>query len=247
MLNLAHQPLESLPRQAVLHQHALTCQLASNQAREEDRRIRLSLLGKQIVANHHHELTRRELLNLVHDAHWRQVRRPRTSRHLKHPLSIRDQPRHIQRQRPTRVAARNDVTPQIFQVSLQLIHLLLHLLLDLRVRHHALPRIVVHAIRLLVLVVAVAPHVNLRKLLLIPFQVVQRLRLNVLGSHAILAVQELDDVAVSISGRAIVLNPHILHRLDEPSLDVPRRRRLHGCVNQSLASAHGVEEKLLRR
>ena len=67
------------------------------------------------------------------------------------------------------------------------------------------------------------------------------------GVHAILAVQELQHLAPSVANGTVVLDHDVLHRLDQPSLDVARLSSLDGSVDQSLAATHGVEEELLRR
>ena len=95
-----------------------------------------------------------------------------------------------------------------------------------------------------------APDVNqvrVLKLVAAHAQAVQPLVLNLLRGHAVLAVQELDNVANRVAHSAVVLDLHILHRLHQAALDVTRLGRLDGCVDETLAAAHGVEKELLRR
>mmetsp|Transcript_104344 Transcript_104344/g.223091 ORF Transcript_104344/g.223091 Transcript_104344/m.223091 type:complete len:206 (-) Transcript_104344:16-633(-) len=64
--------------------------------------------------------------------------------------------------------------------------------------------------------------------------------------HAVLAIDELDDVVRSIPRCAIVCHLQCLHRLHQASLDVARLRSLARCVNDTLAATHGVHPDLLR-
>ena len=66
------------------------------------------------------------------------------------------------------------------------------------------------------------------------------------GIHTVLAVAVLDNHTAIVANRTIVLDPHILHRLHHTTLDVTRVRGLHGRVNETLATAHRVEEVLGR-
>ena len=77
-------------------------------------------------------------------------------------------------------------------------------------------------------------------------QGVDLLRLDVGGVHAVLAVQELNHVSGGVSHRAVVLDDDVLHRLDQTPLDVTRLGSLHCGIDETLATAHGVEEELLR-
>ena len=75
---------------------------------------------------------------------------------------------------------------------------------------------------------------------------VQGLGLDLGGIHTVLAVAVLDNHPAVVPDRAVVLDPHILHRLHHTTLDVTRVRRLHSRVDQTLTTAHGVEEVLGR-
>ena len=66
------------------------------------------------------------------------------------------------------------------------------------------------------------------------------------GIHAVLAVEELEHLPLRVAHCAVVLDRDVLHGLDEPALDVTRLRSLHSSVDQTLATAHGVKEELLR-
>ena len=84
------------------------------------------------------------------------------------------------------------------------------------------------------------------ELVLAVTQGVDLLRLDVGGVHAVLAVQELNHVSGGVSHRAVVLDDDVLHRLDQTPLDVTRLGSLHRGIDETLATAHGVEEELLR-
>ena len=64
--------------------------------------------------------------------------------------------------------------------------------------------------------------------------------------HAVLAVQELDDVADAVTHSAVVLDNHVLHSLDKTTLDVTSFRRLNCSIDQTFSATHGVEKELLR-
>ena len=84
---------------------------------------------------------------------------------------------------------------------------------------------------------------------LVQAQVHQRhdLALHFDGVNAVLAVAELNDAALVVAHRHVVLNLQILHALDESALDISSGTGLNGGVNETYATTHGVEEELLRR
>ena len=93
-----------------------------------------------------------------------------------------------------------------------------------------------------------ARHVVVR-VNLVQAQVHQRhdLALHFDGVNAVLAVAELNDAALVVAHRHVVLNLQILHALDESALDISSRRGFHSGVNETHATTHGVKEELLRR
>ena len=78
-------------------------------------------------------------------------------------------------------------------------------------------------------------------------QGVDLLGLDVRGVHAVLAVEKLDHVTRAVPHGSVVFHDDVLHRLHQSPLDVTRLGRLHRGVDETLATAHGVEEELLRR
>ena len=64
--------------------------------------------------------------------------------------------------------------------------------------------------------------------------------------HSVLSVQELDDLSTGVAHGAIVVHHQILHGLDQTTLDVSRLTGLHGGIDDTFATSHGVEEELLR-
>ena len=66
------------------------------------------------------------------------------------------------------------------------------------------------------------------------------------GIHTVLAVAVLDNHTAIVANRTIVLDPHILHRLHHTTLDVTCVGCFHSRVNETLTTAHRVEEVLGR-
>ena len=75
---------------------------------------------------------------------------------------------------------------------------------------------------------------------------IDRLRLYLRRVHAVLAVAVLYDHARVVPHRAIVGCVHVLHRLHHLTLYISGIARLDGCIDQTLAAAHRVEEVLGR-
>jgi hypothetical protein len=65
--------------------------------------------------------------------------------------------------------------------------------------------------------------------------------------HSVLSVQELNDITIRIPDCPIIPNLQILHRLDQPPLDITSLSSLDGSINQTLSTSHSVEPELLRR
>ena len=64
--------------------------------------------------------------------------------------------------------------------------------------------------------------------------------------NAILSVEELDDVASRVPDREVVLDPEVLHRIDEAPLHVARLLGPDCRVDEPLPASHCVEEELRR-
>ena len=69
--------------------------------------------------------------------------------------------------------------------------------------------------------------------------------LDVLSREAVLAVEELHHLVLRSAHSPIILDHHVLESLDQSALDVAGLSSLDSRIDQSLATAHGVEEKFL--
>lgn len=88
---------------------------------------------------------------------------------------------------------------------------------------------------------------------ILPLQVLQRFVQNVksllldkLGRNPILPINKLQNRPGRISDRPVITDHHILHSLDQPSLNIPRLGRLDSRVDQPLSTPHSMEKKFLR-
>jgi len=253
-LHLAEQPVEGLRREAVLDQHALGGELRAQQREEVVRRVVLRLDGEGVGALDDDELVE-ERAHLLDDVDRLEVGRLGRV-HRVEPLRLAQQPVHVDGRGRVRLALGEGAEPRVGEeaaVLEQLLELLPQLLLGQRVALELLgeagphPRLadgrlvdaaVVWVVKLVLehLAQLVDVHADVRDLLVLqPHRV-----------HPVLAVQELEHLALRVAHRAVVLDRHALHRLDEPPLDVARLGGLDGGVNQALAAAHRVEEELLR-
>lgn len=68
--------------------------------------------------------------------------------------------------------------------------------------------------------------------------------LNVLASHAIFSIQELNDLLLTGPNSTIILDHHIFKGLDESALDVTSLGSLNGGINETFTATHSVEEEL---
>lgn len=73
----------------------------------------------------------------------------------------------------------------------------------------------------------------------------QLLELHERSIHPILPIPQLNQVTVRISYCPVIVHHETLHGLDETTLDIPRLGGLHSCVNETLATSHGVEVELI--
>lgn len=70
--------------------------------------------------------------------------------------------------------------------------------------------------------------------------------LDVLACHAVLPIEELDDLLSGGAHCAVVLDHYVLHGFDQAALDVACLSGLDSSINESLSTSHSVEEELLR-
>mmetsp|Transcript_15235 Transcript_15235/g.35011 ORF Transcript_15235/g.35011 Transcript_15235/m.35011 type:complete len:818 (+) Transcript_15235:946-3399(+) len=254
VLDLTKEPIECLRREAVLAEHSLGCERRAKQRKEVVRRVLLRLDGKRIVALDHFELAD-QLTHLTNDCERRECRRVRRVG-LEGALGVGDEPGDVDGQRWVSLAFGEGAQPhvrELFAVHEQLLKLGCDLGLARGVASQLFgggsrqPHSAVGAL-------AVAPIVQLvesvleRLLQLVDvcadvsdLLVLQRDRV-----HAVLAIEELQHLALRVAHCTVVLDGDVLHRLDEAALDVPRLGRLHRRVDQPLATAHCVEKELLR-
>ena len=75
----------------------------------------------------------------------------------------------------------------------------------------------------------------------------QLLERDPLASQPVLAVAQLAHLLDLVAHRAVVLDHHRLHRLDQSALDVTGFGGLDGSIDQTLAPSHRVEVELGRR
>ncbi|GIX63995.1 secretin receptor [Babesia caballi] len=76
---------------------------------------------------------------------------------------------------------------------------------------------------------------------------VQSLVLNVFGSHAVLAVEELQDITLATADGFVVVHHNVLHGLHQTALDVTGLRSLTRGVDNPFSTTHGVEKHFLGR
>ena len=65
--------------------------------------------------------------------------------------------------------------------------------------------------------------------------------------HAVLSVDELDQIAQGITNSTVIVDHDILQCFDETTLNVSRFSSLHSSIDKTFTTSHGVEEELLRR
>ena len=119
-------------------------------------------------------------------------------------------------------------------------------LLDLDVAHDLLSTIFAHGPRKIVQIGVVVGDVRdevapLVQLAVVELSQVKRDVLEVLASHAILTIQELDDDFTAGTHSAIILDHHVLEGLHQTTRDVTGICSLHSRIDQSFATAHCVE------
>mmetsp|Transcript_44451 Transcript_44451/g.74151 ORF Transcript_44451/g.74151 Transcript_44451/m.74151 type:complete len:329 (-) Transcript_44451:2589-3575(-) len=244
LLDLARQPVECLRGEAVLLQHTLGGERGAQQRGEEEGGVLLRLNGERVLAGDHYDV-------LAEPAHRLRNLDRIESGDLpglaggEGLLRVPDEALNVDRQRPGGFAGRENVRAEDLVVSLDHGVLVLQDLALLgagaQLLRHLSFQVALPEGRLVEVVAEDGLELALGET-----QVVELLGLDPDGVHAVLAIQELDHVAHGVAHRAVVLHHHILQRLDQPPLDVPCLRRLHRRVDQPLATAHGVEEELLR-
>jgi len=70
--------------------------------------------------------------------------------------------------------------------------------------------------------------------------------LNILGSHSIFTVNELDDLISRCSDRAVILDLDIFQSFNKSSLDISCFGCLACCINASFSSSHSMKVEFLR-
>ena len=74
----------------------------------------------------------------------------------------------------------------------------------------------------------------------------QLLELHERSVHPVLPVPQLYQVTIRVPNGPVVVHHEPFHGLDQTTLDVPRLGGLDGRVDETLATAHGVEVELVR-
>ena len=254
LLDLAQQPLEGSLRQVVLGEHALRGECRANEREEVERRVPLRLDREAVGALDDLELGQ-QLAHLLDNLLGGERARLALV-HLVVHLRQLDQARQVDADGWLGLALWEGAVPRVRErdpVVFELLELLaqqllgLGITLDLLGQPGAQPRLAVGP--LLVPAIVRRGHVVLKHRLegtLFGADVRQLGRLERDGVHAVLTVEELEHLAARVAHGAIVLDHHILHRLDEAALDVAGLGGLHSGIDQTLAATHRVEEKLLR-
>ena len=74
----------------------------------------------------------------------------------------------------------------------------------------------------------------------------QLLELHERSVHPVLPVPQLYQVTIRVPNGPVVVHHEPFHGLDQTTLDVPRLGGLDGRIDETLATAHGVEVELVR-
>jgi hypothetical protein len=210
---------------------------------EEERRVRLSLERESVVSSDDNEPVA-ELLDGVDDVGGREIGRlPAVD--VEDLLAVLDDSGDVDGERERREVVLHDERSEETTVLDEPVPLLVKLLLevgrrdvdsDLKGAGGETGSSVKDVDSVLVLERSIVEPVP-----------VQGLVLHKGGVHAVLSVDELEDVAARVSDGSVVLDLDVLERLDETTLDVSRLGRLDGGINETLSTSHGVEEELGRR
>ena len=239
-LDLANEPVERLLAQLVLLGDATRAQVRAQQDVHQERGVRLRLATQPIFAGHHHQLgaQRAHRLDDLHRVEIDGLAQVDAERLLR----VHDQPLDVARQDDAHVAERKELA-YLLAIAAQLPILVLEHGQVARIGHQALDDVLGEEAAQ----VALVGRVEVPRLLeLLVGDLVERhaLELDHLAGEAVLAVAQLDEVVHRVAHRAVVLDHDALHGLDEATLDVASLGGLHGRVDETFTTAHGVEEEL---
>ena len=243
--NLADEPIERHGVEAMLDDRALGGERRAQMDGEQQRGVLLHAAREGVVAAHDDEAALEQRVDLLDDGARMEVGRlARVNVELL--LRVPDEALERHRQRAARLAARENVVPQRVAVVEQLLVLALEQRAVLGAALDRLDDARLHDAAAKVAALdreaEAALHLGVGH-----FEELELLRLDRRRVHAVLAVQELNHVAERVAHRAVVLHHDVLHGLDEPTLNVAGLGGLDRRVDETLATAHGVEEELLRR
>eukprot|EP00052_Salpingoeca_macrocollata_P029267 m.293933 g.293933 ORF g.293933 m.293933 type:complete len:699 (-) comp22962_c0_seq7:2402-4498(-) len=244
VLHLGQDPVKGFLGQVVLQNGALAAQHGAQQTLKLQGGVLLGHAAEGVRAHHHHQ-SLDHLAQALHHVQRVQVR-GRAAVNVEDLLRVPNQALNVDRQRHVGLAARVHKA-QALAVLRELLKLgqqrILHLVVGADVLHD---RVLQVAAQHGPVALAVQEEL-LAELVRADGHGGQLLVLDKGAVHAVLAVAQLDQIAVGVAHRAVVLQTQALHALDQAPLDVAGLCRLDSRVNETLAPAHGVEEELLRR
>mmetsp|Transcript_26864 Transcript_26864/g.76935 ORF Transcript_26864/g.76935 Transcript_26864/m.76935 type:complete len:782 (+) Transcript_26864:965-3310(+) len=249
LLDLSAEPIEGLLCQAILHEDLLGAQVAADVGVEDDLRVVLHLAADGVTLGNRprHFQLRHQFLGQIHDLP-RSVLLLQVVRVLQLCPHLRagDHPGDVDREVLLVVTINEhllaDGLLQLLEFAPLCVQLLLHRSIALDVVQD-ICRQPVDA----VLFAAVVVLEGVLKRRIVVGHDLQSLILDPEAVHAVLAVKELDDVLVRISGRAVVGDLQGLHGLHQASLNVPGLRSLASRVDDTFSASHGVHPHLLGR
>ena len=242
-LDLTHDPLEGLLGKPVLGHDLLGGKGGPHQRAHKERGILLGVERELVVALDDNELGDK-LTDVLNDGERVEVGGGVLAQiEVELLLGVDDESLDVDRQN-NRGVALGLHHPEHLAVLAERQELFAELVRDLRVRGHRLGNVVGDVLlhRGLVEIELVTLH----KIDIALFQGREVLELEQLAAHAVLAVQQLDHLAVAIAHRAVVPKANPFHRLDKPTLDVASLGGFDGRVDQTLATTHSMEVELSR-
>mmetsp|Transcript_12899 Transcript_12899/g.36269 ORF Transcript_12899/g.36269 Transcript_12899/m.36269 type:complete len:465 (-) Transcript_12899:2165-3559(-) len=245
-LHHAKHPVKGLLCQPELAEHPLGVQRGAEHVEKHQCGVALRLHAEGVVPADHHQLLRQLLYPAGHVQRVQAAAGVALLPCAKDHLRVPDEAREVHRQVHGRLAAWDELRTHHAQVVLECIKLGVDSLAGLDVCSQGVQGVGVQPVR------PPARRVQVVAVLLVQVLVVELeggkfLVLDPLPVHAVLAVQELDDVAAAVAHRPVVLDDHVLHGLHQAALDVARGGGLDSCVDETFPSSHGMKEKLLGR
>ena len=240
--DLSDEPLEGFGGEPVFFGEFFGAERGADEALEEERGVAIGLDAELVLADDDDALLE-QVADALDDPQRTEIG-GRAQVDVEDLLDVGDHAVEVAR-KDDLVLARGEDLAQRFAIAIELIPLAIYLRDDLRTAHQLPGDVLVEDPAQVALVVGIELELFLKSPVR-QFDGGHLLEFHSFGAQSVLAVPQLDELTDRVAHRSVVVDHDRLHGFDEPALDVARFGRFDGRVDETFATAHGVEVELGR-